>query len=59
MIPTYSQHQRLQDAQLVLKALGASPERVEALAPEVAAAPGPVGNAAGRLLQRCAGGAGR
>jgi hypothetical protein len=57
--PTYGQHQRLQDARLVLRALGASPEQIEALAPQVAAAQGPVGNAAGRLLQRCATGAKR
>jgi hypothetical protein len=56
---TYSEHQRLQDARLVLTALGASAEQVDTLAPLAAAAPGPIGNIAARRPQRCNGGTGR
>lgn len=53
---THAEHQRLQDARKILQALGASPAQVDTIAPQAAAAAGPIGNAAARLLQRCSGG---
>lgn len=53
---SHAQHQRTMDARLVLQALGASPEQVDNIAPQAAAAAGPVGNICARMLQRCSGG---
>jgi hypothetical protein len=53
---TYSEHQRMQDARLVLTALGANIEQIDTIAPQAAAAAGPIGNVAARLLQCCSGG---